>query len=79
MGVSRGAWSQGSPKGADVTSVRGAGPAGSNRAPPGREGATSEASAAMAALPRNNLREQLQRHSASGAPGPRAAPRPRPA
>uniref|UniRef100_A0A8C5STI6 DNA 3'-5' helicase n=1 Tax=Laticauda laticaudata TaxID=8630 RepID=A0A8C5STI6_LATLA len=33
----------------------------------------------MAALPRNNLREQLQRHSARGALGPRAAPRTRPA
>ncbi|XP_058012060.1 recQ-like DNA helicase BLM isoform X2 [Ahaetulla prasina] len=33
----------------------------------------------MAALPRNNLREQLQRHSARGASSPRAAPRPKPA
>ncbi|XP_063170119.1 recQ-like DNA helicase BLM [Candoia aspera] len=33
----------------------------------------------MAALPHNNLREQLQRHSARGALGPRAAPKPRPA
>ncbi|KAM3828337.1 recQ-like DNA helicase BLM isoform 2-T2 [Vipera latastei] len=33
----------------------------------------------MAALPRNNLREQLQRHSARAARGPPAAPSPRPA
>ncbi|XP_029139155.1 Bloom syndrome protein [Protobothrops mucrosquamatus] len=33
----------------------------------------------MAALPRNNLREQLQRYSARGALGSRAEPRPRPA